>query len=184
MTPFLQRLAHDAAAPLVDFGVTLAKKVALLLFAALFLLSALIFLTIALFGWLATMLEQPLAALTIGAIYLLAAVLTLVLALRKPAPVAPVSLQERLAAAQAEQDKAEKSEAERAQQTKTATQIDEIVTPLLGFLQDAGLEREKLAVLAGASVAKQLHGYSLVLAGMIAGFFAGRFYFTKGRKLG
>ncbi|WP_034991787.1 hypothetical protein [Beijerinckia mobilis] len=179
MMPYFQRLARDAAAPLIEFGVTLAKKIALLLFAALFLLLSLIFLTIALFGWIASLIGQPLAALCVGGAYLLCAVLALVLALRKPAPVEPVSLRERLAAAEAEERAQEKTEAEREQAARTAAEIDELVVPLLSFLQDSGLERERLAVLAGASIAKQLHGYTLIAAGMIAGFFAGRFFLRK-----
>ena len=59
-------------------------------------------------------------------------------------------------------------------QNERSTKIDQFIAPLLNVLQNLGLRREQLAVLAGASVAKQLRPVPLVGLAIIAGFLLGR----------
>jgi hypothetical protein len=66
--------------------------------------------------------------------------------------------------------KAEAMEPPQAKNAARAAQLDELAAPLLGFLQQAGLQRESLALNAGLAVAKQLGPFSLVALALIAGF--------------
>ena len=60
------------------------------------------------------------------------------------------------------------------QKAEFANNIDETVAPFLDILKEAGRERERLALEAGAEVAKQLHPFSLVAVAMLAGIILGR----------
>ena len=55
-----------------------------------------------------------------------------------------------------------------------AQNIDETVAPILDVLRESGLERERIALAAGAEIAKQLHPFSMVAFATVAGFFLGR----------
>jgi hypothetical protein len=52
--------------------------------------------------------------------------------------------------------------------------IDKSVAPFLDILQEAGMERERLALEAGAEVARQLTPFSLVAFAMAVGIIIGR----------
>jgi hypothetical protein len=49
-----------------------------------------------------------------------------------------------------------------------ASNDEEAVAPILDFLRDAGLERERLALEAGLAIAKRLHPFSLVALAIAA----------------
>ncbi|MGH6836660.1 MAG: hypothetical protein ACREC9_14235 [Methylocella sp.] len=48
------------------------------------------------------------------------------------------------------------------------------VAPVLDILRDAGLVRERLALAAGAEIAKQLHPFSLAALAIAAGSILGQ----------
>ena len=58
--------------------------------------------------------------------------------------------------------------------TDFANNIDKSVAPFLNILKDAGMERERLALEAGAEAARQLTPFSLVTFAMIVGIVIGR----------
>jgi hypothetical protein len=55
-----------------------------------------------------------------------------------------------------------------------ASNNDEAVAPILDFLREAGLERERLALEAGMEIAKRLHPFALVAVAIGVGLILGR----------
>jgi hypothetical protein len=55
-----------------------------------------------------------------------------------------------------------------------ASNNDEAVAPILDFLREAGLERERLGLEAGMEIAKRLHPFSLAALAIVAGIILGR----------
>ena len=53
-------------------------------------------------------------------------------------------------------------------------QIDGVVEPILGVLHDAGLRRERAALVAGAAIAKELKPLTGVAFALVTGFILGR----------
>lgn len=168
MFGFIARLAGGAIAPLVNqvsaFGASLLRKLALFLVAGVCFIVTLIALTIAFDLWIASLAGPIVAALAVAFVYLLVGVVAIVLALRSGA--APSAAMKPDAAAEAAADHTRTRQA----------QIDHFTAPLLGLLQSLGLRREQLAVLAGASLAKQLKPVPLVGLAVIAGFLIGRMW--------
>ncbi len=165
MFDLLARLAGGAVQPLIDrlsaAGASLARRVALLLVAGICFVVVLIALTAALDLWVAELAGPIAGVLAVAGVYLVVGLTAGITGLRGGAKPAPST-------------KAQPAEAEttRARQI----QIDQFIAPLLGMLQRLGLRREQLAVLAGASVAKQLKPVPLVGLAIIAGFVIGRMW--------
>jgi uncharacterized membrane protein YqgA involved in biofilm formation len=55
-----------------------------------------------------------------------------------------------------------------------ANNIDETIALILDILHESGMERERLALAAGAEIAKQMRPFSLVVLALVAGFVIGR----------
>ncbi len=179
MLAFLARVAGGAVAPLVDrvsaFGASLARKLVLFLVAGVCFLVVLAALTIAFDLWIA-MLAGPIAgALAVAGVYLAVGLLAVTLAMRGDR-----SAQGRVKAGARAEEESQGDEAAAGGTTRNA-QIDRFIAPILGMLQNLGLRREQLAVLAGASMAKQLRPLPLVGVAIVAGFLVGRVW--KGRDV-
>ena len=172
MFNLLARLVGGAVQPLIDrlsaAGASLVRRLALFLVAAVCFLVAVVALTIALDLWIAELAGPIVGALVVAGVYLLNGITAALLALRGNA--APASVETHAASdAKVSSDHAEATHARQAQ-------IDQFIAPLLSMLQRLGLRREQLAVLAGASVAKQLSPVPLVGVAIIAGFVFGRMW--------
>ncbi len=162
MIAVIKRFAREAAAPVEQMGERLLKKSALLALSVTCLFFASVFLTIALYTFVQTLEGSVIAALGVGALYLGAGLICLIPALRSSAPArrAPqIAVDER----PAEQPSAE-----------FATNIDGAVAPILDLLREGGYDRERLAVEAGAAIAKQLKPFSAVAIAIVSGFILGR----------
>ena len=165
MMKLLARLVGGAVAPIVDrlaaVGASLARKLALLLVTTLCFLVALVALTIAFDLWVASLAGPIVGALAVAGVYLAIGATTAILALR-PTVAKRVEAGERSAASTAADQR--------------GAQIDRFIAPLLNTLRNLGLRREQMAVLAGASVAKQLRPVALVGLAIVAGFVFGRLW--------
>ena len=166
MFDLVARLIGGAVSPLVDqvtaFGASLIRRLALFLVAALCAIVVIIALTIAFDLWIASLASPIVGALAVAGLYLAIAVAAVSLALRdgrKPASEASREEQEAESAVHA-----------------TSESVDEFTAPILTILRSLGLRREQLAVLAGASLAKQLNPLPLVGIAIVAGFLIGRMW--------
>ncbi|MEJ0094427.1 MAG: hypothetical protein WDN46_13605 [Methylocella sp.] len=173
MNPLIARVAHDAAAPLEAMIARLLKKVALVALGMGCVIAASVFLTIDLFAFIQTLAGTLVAALSVAALFLIAAIVCLWLASR-PERAATAAAQPLAAVASKEaQDNLPKPNPE------FVAKIDAIVAPILEILRQAGLEKEALAVEAGAEIAKQLNAFSLVGFAIVAGVVIGRILRSK-----
>ncbi len=180
MNPFITRLAHQASAPLEEMLTRLIRIGALIALATGCAIAASVFLTIDLYLFLESRWGPLIAAASIGGAYLLLAAILLLIALRRPAP--PPALDAAPAPAaqpSVQQPFAAASLGARAAPTPPrnpafAANIDSAIDPVINVLRDAGLEKEVLAIEAGAEVAKQLNPFSLVAFALGAGVFIGR----------
>ena len=165
MVGLLTGLLGGAVAPLIDrlsaASANLFRKLALFLVAGLCLLVVVFALTIAFGLWIASLAGGVIGCLAVAGLYLVAGAIAVVLALRGGA---------RTEAAPAEAP--ERREEERA----FDAQIDQFSAPLLRLLQQFGLKRELIAVLAGTSMAKRLGPLPLVGVAVVAGFLVGRMW--------
>ena len=163
MFGFIARAIGGALTPLIDqiseFGARLVQKLALFLVAALCLLVVASALTLAFGLWVNTLAGPIVGCLAVAGLYLVIAGGSVFLALRKPRPKAAV-------AGEPEQDAAQRADRDH--------RVDDLTAPLLGLLQTLGLRREQLAVVAGATIAKQLGPVPLVGLAIVAGFLIGR----------
>ncbi len=137
------------------------------LIAAACLLVVLAALTAAFFLWIASLAGSIVGALAVAGIYLLVAIVAISLALRDPKPAA-TGRQAASADAAAQQASARQAKA------GLNAQIDQFTAPLLDLLAKIGFRREQFAVLAGASIAKQLGPLPLVGLAIVGGFLLGR----------
>ena len=170
MLGFITRLVGGAIAPLVEQvsagSVRLLRKLALFLVAAVCMVIVLIALTLAFSLWISSLYGPIVASLVVAGIFLLIAAVAVLLALRgaadkkERAPTTDV----RDAANSAEPSPG------------LDAQIDQFAAPLLALLEQFGLRRERFAVMAGASVAKQLGPLPLVGLAIVAGFLIGRMW--------
>lgn len=160
MTSFIGRLAEDAASPLIQMQARLLRKAGLFLVAGVFGAITFVFLIIALYGYLEPLIGPLYADLAIAGLFAVLSLICLVLALSS--------------------DKSNGKngnhvpEAERS--VKRSAQIDEMAAPVLALLQQAGLQRESLALNAGLAIAKQLGPFSIVAMAIIVGFFTARMF--------
>ncbi len=171
MLGFVTRALSGAVAPLIDrvstVSARLLRKAVFFLIAAACLLVVLAALTAAFFLWIASLAGSIVGALAVAGIYLLVAIVAIILALRDPKPAATVR-QAASADAAAQQASARQAKA------GLNAQIDQFTAPLLDLLAKIGFRREQFAVLAGASIAKQLGPLPLVGLAIVGGFLLGR----------
>ena len=172
MFSLLARLVGGVFTPLIDKAsastARLLRKLALFLVAALALVVVLIALTVAFDLWISSLYGSIIGALAVAGLYLAVALLCIFLAAR---PARTTRLREGETREQAEAEKVAEAQA-----SGVNSQIDDFAAPLLNILQNLGLRREQLAVLAGASVAKQLGPVPLVGLAIVAGFLIGRMW--------
>jgi hypothetical protein len=167
MNPLISRLISDATAPVEHMSARLFKKAVLFLVAIGCLFVCSIFLTIALFIFVQPLVGTAIAALGTGSLYLGVAGICIVFASRDKA--------EQAAPAAAECDPMTETKGNSStQKLAFANNDDEAVAPILDFLREAGLERERLALEAGMEIAKRLHPFSLAALAMVAGIVLGR----------
>ncbi len=173
MNPLVRRLAHEATAPLEEMLARLIRTGALIALAAGCAVVAAVFLTIDLFLFLQEIYGSLIAASTVGGCYLLLASILFWLAMRRPSEPAAVLPSDAPAPVMAASLGA-KAAPKPAGNPEMAAHIDAAVVPVLKVLRDAGLEKEVLAIEAGAEIAKQLNPFALVAFALGAGLFVGR----------
>jgi hypothetical protein len=166
MNALISRLISDATAPVEQMSARLFKKAVLFLVAIGCLFVCSIFLTIALFIFVQPLVGTVIAALGTGSLYLGVAGICIAVASRGKEQAAP-------AAAECEPMTETKGNSS-TQKLAFASNNDEAVAPILDFLREAGLERERLALEAGMEIAKRLHPFSLAALAIVAGFILGR----------
>jgi hypothetical protein len=198
MKQLIARWLSEAIAPLQDnvqqklleLGARLIRKAALLVCLALAALAALIFLTLALFFWLYSLVGVIWAATTVGGLYLIFAGIC-ALALRgtnatpKPASTASASAPRQNLLEDETPPSPETAAAEAAHQARQAEWagiVDELAVPVASILHEAGLRREEAALLAGAQILKQLKPLPLVGLVIVLGFLFGRMFQKKGGR--
>jgi hypothetical protein len=167
MNALISRLISDATAPVEQMSARLFKKAVLSLVAIGCLFVCSIFLTIALFIFVQPLVGTVIAALGTGSLYLGVAGICFVVASRdrgdQATPAAAVS-----------DPMTEMKGNSSTQKLAFASNDDEAIAPILDFLREAGLKRERLALEAGMEIAKRLHPFSLVALAVAAGFVLGR----------
>ena len=167
MNALISRLISDATAPVEQMSARLFKKAVLFLVAIGCLFVCSIFLTIALFIFVQPLVGTVTAAVGTGSLYLGVAGICIVVASRgrveQVTPAAAVS-----------DPMTEMKGNSSTQKLAFASNDDEAIAPILDFLREAGLERERLALEAGMEIAKRLHPFSLVALAVAAGFVLGR----------
>ena len=162
MNALISRLIGDAAAPVEQMSARLFKKAVLSLVAIGCLFVCSIFLTIALFIFVQPLAGTLIAALGTGSLYLGVAGICFVVASRDRADQATP-------AAAVSDPMTEMKGNSSTQKLAFASNNDEAVAPILDFLREAGLERERLALEAGMEIAKRLHPFALVALALAAG---------------
>lgn len=169
MLGLVARLLGGAITPLVDqfsaSSARLLRKLALFLVAGISLVVVLLALTIAFDLWIASLAGAIAGALAVAGVYLLVALVAIYLALRPAQPRRKRNEGQR-----------PQEQAAEAAESRLDAQIDGFVAPLLRILQNLGLRREQLAVLAGTSLAKQVGPLPLVGLAILAGFLIGRMW--------
>jgi hypothetical protein len=172
MTSLIKQLAHDATEPFERLGVQLLRRGAPLVVAVSCLVVSAVFLTAALNNFLQELIGSQLATLSVGGIYLCAAAVSFIFSAtgRQKSPVSeqdsPRTFQMRTEAAQ--------PPAPTEGVSAFSQQIEGIVAPMLGVLHDAGLERERAALLAAAAIAKELKPVTCVAFALVTGFVVGQ----------
>ena len=167
MNALINRLISDATAPMEKMSARLFKKAVLFFVAMSCLFVSSIFLTIALFIFVQPLVGTTIAALGTGSLYLAVAGICFVVASRDRADQATP-------AAAVSDPMTEMKGNSSTQKLAFVSNNDEAVAPILDFLRDAGLERERLALEAGMEIAKRLHPFSLAALAIAAGFILGR----------
>jgi hypothetical protein len=176
MNALITRLISDATAPVEQMSARLFKKAVLFLVAIGCLFVCSIFLTTALFIFIQPLVGTAIAALGTGSLYLGLAGICIAVASRD----------------RADQAKPAVGESDLITETKGnssgpklafASNDDEAVAPILDFLREAGLERERLALEAGMEIAKGLHPFSLAALAVGAGFILGRILKQRNKRI-
>jgi hypothetical protein len=167
MSRLISRLVSQATAPVGEMSTRLFKKAALIFVAMSCVFVGTIFLTIALFVFVQPLAGTAIAAVGTAGLYLSVAIICIVIVSRD-------SRDQAAPAAVAWGPTPETKGNPTSQKRVLANNIDEAVAPILDILRDSGLDRERRALEAGASFAKQLHPFSLVVLAIIAGFILSR----------
>jgi hypothetical protein len=176
MNPLIKRLAHEASAQLEEMLQRLIRTAALIALATGCAIAASAFFTVDLFLYLQSLWGSLIAAASVAALYLLGALIFLLIAMRRPPKISgadaapqPVAAAPVMAAPIAAKDALAPPP-----NPEFAAKIDAAVSPVLGVLREAGLEKEVLAIEAGAEIAKQLKPLPLMAIALCAGVFLGR----------
>jgi hypothetical protein len=173
MTSLVKRLAQDAAEPFERLGAQFFKKAALFISGFSCLMVSLVFFTFALTHYLLAIAGTEIAARSVGGLYLAFALILLLLGgsgtRRRPESGTPVALPAKAAA-----------ETTVATQSKDSSnfsrQLDGIVVPIHDALREAGLERERATLMAGAAIAKELTPLASVAFAFVTGIMLGRLW--------
>jgi Putative Actinobacterial Holin-X, holin superfamily III len=168
MNAIISRLLREATAPIVESSTRLVQKAVLVLFAVISLFVSWVFITVAFYAFLEPLIGHADTALSVAGLYLFASLIFLYSAKRQwpgraHRPRAAESAKLMQDTAESNQEKAD-----------FVNNIDKSVAPFLDILQEAGMERERLALEAGAEVARQLTPFSLVTFAMAVGIIIGR----------
>ncbi len=162
----LRRLLSSATAPVAEMSASLIKMAALIFAALIFMVAGAGLLSAALFIFVQSLAGTALAALATGGLHVAAAAVFLIAAMRgKSAKAANAARPAKSSEARVEA---------MPERPLYASSIDEAAAPILGFLRDEGMERERLALAAAAEIAKQLHPFSLVAFAAAFGVILGR----------
>lgn len=176
MNAQLSRLISSATVPIEEMTARLMKSAALVSTALVCFIVGAALLTAALFVYVQRLLGTAMTALAIGILYLgVAGILIIFVALRrsrKPQTVADLARVGHTA------------DYPPPERLAFARSIDEAAAPILGVLRQEGLERERLALAAGAEIAKQLHPFSLLAFATVAGLVLGRIIKQRAELLG
>ncbi len=172
MNALIKRLARDAAAPVEQMAERLLKKAALFALAISCLFFASVFLTIALYTFVQTLEGSVIAALGVGLLYLGVGLTGVIIAMRSSARAGGGAT-----------DAPTESRAD-GPSPAFAMNIEGAIAPILDVLRAGGFERERLAVEAGAAIAKQLNPYSVVAFAIVSGFILGRLLGRRDRPSG
>ena len=173
MSSLMRRLAYDAAEPFERLSAQFIKKGALFMFGVLSLVVSLVFFTVALNEWLKSLAGTEIAALGIGLAYLSLGLALLV-------PLSSASRQSPDADHATPVPSPPKPEVETATTphagpaSEFSRQIDGVLVPICDVMRDAGLERERATLLAGAAIAKELKPLTGVAFALVAGFILSR----------
>jgi hypothetical protein len=163
MNPLISRLISDATAPVEQMSARLFKEAVLFLVAIGCLFVGSIFLTIALFIYVQPLVGTVIAALGTGSLYLsVAGICIAVVSRERTGRATPAALESGPMTGTNGNSSTQK--------LAFASNNDEAVAPILDFLREAGLERERLALEAGMEIAKRLHPFALVALAIAAGF--------------
>ncbi len=185
MNPLVRRLAQEAAAPLEEMLQRLIRTTALIVMATGCAIAASAFLTVDLFLYLQGLWGPLAAASSVAGLYLIGALIFFLLAMRRstrtagaaaaPQPVAAAPVMAASVGAQVAPPAPHNPE--------FAANIDAAITPVLGVLRQAGLDKEVVAIEAGTELAKQLNPFSLIAIAAAAGVFLGRTLGVKRTRL-
>jgi len=163
MNVLIRRLVRDAVAPIGEMEARLFKQGVRLLFVVSCLFAAAIFLTIAFYLFVETLAGPVVAALSVGALYLGVAIISIAVSIHSDE-----SRQHRQPA------DSETMDDRSAPRPEFAAKIDSALAPVLDLLGDAGFQRERLAVEAGAAIVKKLDPLTLVALSVVAGVILSR----------
>lgn len=167
MNGLINQLVTQATAPVGEMSARLFKKAVLTFVLMNCMFAGAIFLTIAFFVVVQPLAGTAIAAAGMGGLYLGAAIIcTVILSRDGGGQAAP--------AAVASSPIPETQGHPTPQKRALANNIDEAVAPILDILRDSGLDHERRALEAGASIAKQLHPFSLTVLAIVAGFILSR----------
>jgi hypothetical protein len=187
MSSVVTQLAEDVAAPIERVGSRVLAKAAFLVLAFVAIAVSAVFLTVALFMVLEPEIGALNTTLAIGGIYLVAAAAFAAAGFlwgsREPREKTPAkaSTPIRLSAKAAESaEKAEAPEQVKSRAGDPAAQklglaLDQAASPLLDLLREQGMERERLALAAGVTLAKELRPWMVVGLALAVGLVMGHF---------
>lgn len=179
MNSLVARIAEDAAAPIERAGANLLIKVGLFVLALASFVASAIVLTVALYEVAERWWGSLDALVCVGGLYLIFAIVLSSTATlwgrgsnRSRTETSPGQAEGKPTA----RDASGQPRDTETQPPDMAGAIDRATTPLLGLLREHGMERERLAVAAAATVAKELHPWTIVglflVLGMVVGHFA------------
>ena len=168
MNRFISQMVSEAAAPVGEMSMRIFKMAMLFFLGMSCLIAGAIFLTIGFFEFLEPLEGFSGAAFGVGGLYFAAALICILV----------VSREKRGRVRRAESGSMEDTEIQEeiqpAQRALYASNIDKAAAPIAKFLHEAGMERERIAVEAGAEIAKNINPFALVVIATLAGFILSR----------
>lgn len=178
MSSLVKHLASEAAEPFERLFAQIVRKGVPLFAAVACLATSAVFLTIALADFLHRTTGAEAEAAIIGGVYLCAAIIAFVIVARRKnaLPNAGRGLPDARGESRPRplESEARQLAPEPKQTSDFSRQIDGIIAPVLNILHDAGLERERAMLAAGAATAKELKPVVGVAFAIITGILIGR----------